>query len=615
MYTNFGFFRKNYNKSQSPKSTSDLRLPKITPSYTSSPSNLYSPSSKSYNFYSSPRLNYNSNIFNPSPNLSKSTRNDQYSYNSSRVATKIFLPKTNYMTYSIFEIHRAGYTNSSSGYGSASGMGFLITKSLALTANSVVPDESVASRCFAKFVDNLNEIHEFDCQTYFYSNKELNITILGFKINPECKKPRLPIEFREDFVLAVGESISYLNCGNAGRNVTAVDQEMMIYTAGNYILPGMPLFSVDGKLQGIHHTCTSSYRFNQGTRIDVVFKSLINVRNMMSHPELETLFGYSQAIHPQALSTNAYPEVIAPDKGRFMYWVEWFNRNIYRYDISIERWARINISNMEEFLNKQNSDWSFAWGSRLVYANSSLYIIGGVGHEASATKSEVLQFDCESEEIYRKKDMLERREGPGVVACTRFIYVLGGKYSFNSCERFSITDNKWEMFSSMNYGRYQPVGVLMNDEKFIFVIGGHPEDTVGKSIEKYSIDSNNWEIINIVIDFPIINPGIVQVSHRKFALLGGKHSKSVMVFDVGDGNSNEIVRTEIEKFPEYIETVYPLVLYKQEYKVYMIKSQEGSAPKVMYYNFMNLLRLDENPKRTLKVPNLSSKANELLGSY
>ena len=211
--------------------------------------------------------------------------------------------------------------------------------------------------------------------------------------------------------------------------------------------------------------------------------------------------------------------------------------------------------------------------------------------------------------------MLERREGPGVVACTRFIYVLGGKYSFNSCERFSITDNKWEMFSSMNYGRYQPVGVLMNDEKFIFVIGGHPEDTVGKSIEKYSIDSNNWEIINIVIDFPIINPGIVQVSHRKFALLGGKHSKSVMVFDVGDGNSNEIVRTEIEKFPEYIETVYPLVLYKQEYKVYMIKSQEGSAPKVMYYNFMNLLRLDENPKRTLKVPNLSSKANELLGSY
>lgn len=595
MYTNLGFFRKNYNKSQSPKSTFDLRLPKITPSYSSSPSsNLFSPPSKSYNFSSSPKLNYNSsNQFSSSPTLSKSTRFDPYAYNSPRIAPKIFSPKINFMSYSIFEIHRSGYTNNSSTYSSATGVGFLITKSLALTANSVIPDESVASRCFAKFVDNLNENHNFDCQTYFYSNKELNITVLGFKLNPESKKPRPPIEFRDDFRLEVGDGISYLNCASVGKNVTTVDEEMMVYTAGSYILPGMPLFSVEGKLQGFHHTCTSSYKFNQGTRIDVVLKSLVNIRHVMTHPELETLFGYSPAVHPQALSTNLRPELIISEEGRFIYWVEWFNKNIYRYDITIERWGRIKISNLEEFLNKQPPGWSFAWGSRLVYINSSLYIIGGVGHEASATRGEVLQFDCESEELIRKKDMIERREGPGVVARTGFIYVLGGKYSFNSCERFSVADNKWEIISPMNYGRYQPVAVLMNDEKFIYVIGGLPEGTVGKSIEKFCVSENYWDMINVVLEFPVVNPGIVQVSYSKFAVLGGRYCKSVLLFDVGDGNSNDVVWMEIEKFPDFVETVYPLVLYKQEYKVYMIKSQEGAAPKVMFYNFMNLMRIDD----------------------
>jgi hypothetical protein len=505
------------------------------------------------------------------------------------------------MSYSIFEIHRAGYT--SNGFGSASGIGFLITKSLALTASSVIPDESVAGKCFARFVDNLNEVHEFNCSSFFCCNKELNFTVLAFRINPDCKKPRLPIEFREEFVLRVGDAISYLNCGNSGKSVTSVDEETLIYTVGSPMLPGMPLFTLDGKLQGFHHTCTSSYRFNQGTRIDVVVRCLASLRSM-THPELEGLFSMQSTTnlplhsvpglsHP--ISLNQREDLLISDEGRYIYWVEWFNKNIYRYDIFLQKWAKVTIYNFEDFEVKERIGWTFNWGSRIVYTSASLFIIGGVGHEASATKSDVFELNLSTFELFRRKDMIEKREGPAVVTRGGFLYVLGGKYCFHSCEKYSFIENKWEIIAPMNFARYEPVAVVMNDERFIFVVGGAPAETVGKSIERFSFADNHWDVISVVLHSPVLHPAIFPISYRKFALLGGKYSKSVLVFDVGDGSSNEIVYQEIEKFPEPVETLYPPVHFKQENKIFIVKSQEGSAPQVLFYNFQNFHKVKLPP--------------------
>lgn len=623
MYTNLGFFRRDYNKSHSPKGSYELRLPKIQHFSSPNSNNMFNPGSFTYkNYASAPRLNYTNNIFSSNAHQggSSSTRSFVSSFNTvSKPSNKQVLPKSNYINNSIFEIHQTGYNAQQVGYNNVIGIGFLITKSLALTANSVVPDENVAKRCVAYFVDNLTEPNSFDVELFFYTNIDLNLTVVGFNANPDSKKPRVPIGIREDFHLQPGDMISYHNSGNGHKSVSLVEDEMFIYTAGSYILPGMPLFTVDGKLQGFHHTCTSSYKFNQGTRIDVVVKNLFNVRNATYNPELKSIFNTQAAplnsSSPRYANSNLLNESSQRSEGRYIYWVEWYNKNLYRYDIEQERWNKVHINNFDSFLSQESTEWSFNWGSRLIYSENSVFIIGGLGQNPQSPKTDVFEFLTEENELIRKKSMNERREGPGSVSTSKFIYALGGKYSYNSCERYSIQENRWDIIAPMNFGRYEPVAVAMNEEKFIYVIGGFPQDTVGKSIEKFDVFANHWDLVNINLAQAVINPGIIPVSNNKFAIFGGKYSKKVTVFEVLDNSRTELRFSEIESFFEAVETVYPMVHYKAEGKVFILKLVEGSAPKILFYSFGNLSNGDMDRGRNgFKLPPLSSRPNEL-GSY
>ena len=139
----------------------------------------------------------------------------------------------------------------------------------------------------------------------------MNFTVIGFAVNPDSQKPRIPLEFREEFVLKDGDTIAYLNSGSNGRNVTGVDEELFTYTAGTYIIPGMPIFTYDWHLQGLHHTCTASYRFNQATRIDAVIKSILKVRSIATHPELDLLL--------TDYTSNYIKEETEIEEGRYLY--------------------------------------------------------------------------------------------------------------------------------------------------------------------------------------------------------------------------------------------------------------------------------------------------------
>ena len=55
----------------------------------------------------------------------------------------------------IFEIYGTGYAyNTSRGYGTPIGVGFLFSENLIMTAHAVMPTKEVAKRCLAKFPDN-----------------------------------------------------------------------------------------------------------------------------------------------------------------------------------------------------------------------------------------------------------------------------------------------------------------------------------------------------------------------------------------------------------------------------------------------------------------------------
>ena len=104
------------------------------------------------------------------------------------------------------------------------------------------------------------------------------------------------------------------------------------------------------------------------------------------------------------------------------------------------------------------------------------------------------------------------------------IYVMGGMSyktnkdnsehtsqvrSLNSCEVYSVQDDKWEEMDSFEHARQQ-FSVCHFNEKFIFIFGGkklkegkavaggpQPFDFV-KEVEVYEIEKKTWKTLNYI---------------------------------------------------------------------------------------------------------------------
>ena len=258
---------------------------------------------------------------------------------------------------------------------------------------------------------------------------------------------------------------------------------------------------------------------------------------------------------------------------------------------------------------------------RVINDESGFFIVvGGLGYHLGGTRADVYQFFPDTQEIYRKKSMIERRDGPAVIYRQGCIYVVGGRYTYTTCEKYSINADMWSSFSSMIHGRYEPVACLLQGDNFMYVAGGYPEESVGKTIERYSFTQDRWEGLNVVFPLPLLRCGIFPVTQTKFALLGGTQMKAVVIFEVNeeviDGRTEEIFRVyEIEQLPENIETVYPVVYYTNENKVYLTKTIDRQAPVVLYYAYRSFLKPPGETifefKKNLKLPPLFTKRNLL----
>jgi Kelch motif len=516
---------------------------------------------------------------------------------------------------SCFDIYGIGYSHSNKIYGNPNGIGFMITESIAMTANTVLQDEEVASRSFAKFSNG--EVRKFSQKNFFYTNRGLNFTVIGVEF-----VANETIEIREEFVLVDRSRICYLDSGIVPCDIEGIDQNLFSYTGGSNILPGTPIFSQDWRLQGIHHTTSVSYKYNIGTRIDSIIKILCSVLRISSDDSAS--IGNSLGVLLTDYANKHHFKLKLVDKfgeGRYLYWIEWFNRHIYRYDVSLGKWSKIQLANSEQFLSQETNQWKFNWGSRLVYLPDGSFIaVGGVGFDLGGTRADVYQFFPDTLEIYRKKSMLERRDGPAILYRQNYIYVVGGKYTYTTCEKYDIKTDIWSRFSSMIYGRYEPVACLLQGDNYMYVAGGFPEESVGRSIERYSFSQDRWEGLNVVFPLPLLKCGIFPVTQTKFALLGGTSMKSVVIFEVNieviDGKTEEIFRVyEIEQLPDKIETVYPVVYYKNENKVYLTKTEDTKAPVVVYYSYRSFLKPSNETvfefKKNLKLPPLFTKKNFL----
>ena len=92
--------------------------------------------------------------------------------------------------------------------------------------------------------------------------------------------------------------------------------------------------------------------------------------------------------------------------------------------------------------------------------------------EMSATLNEVYQYYLNTGNIYRKRNMIEKREAPSIIYRAGYAWVMGGKFAYKDCEKFNIIDDTWEPFASLNLGRYSASACVADDS--IYIGGGNP---------------------------------------------------------------------------------------------------------------------------------------------
>lgn len=81
-----------------------------------------------------------------------------------------------------------------------------------------------------------------------------------------------------------------------------------------------------------------------------------------------------------------------------------------------------------------------------------------------------------------------------------YVFGTGSTRSFQgSCEKYSIDKNEWTVLNPMTKNKSEMSACIFNYQ-YIFIIGGYISGKVEKhlnEIDKYSIDLNSWETIKI----------------------------------------------------------------------------------------------------------------------
>ena len=135
--------------------------------------------------------------------------------------------------------------------------------------------------------------------------------------------------------------------------------------------------------------------------------------------------------------------------------------------------------------------------------------------------------------LIKKSNMNIHRIQHSLCFIENTLFCLGGKNNeknkLNSCEKYNILEDKWEMIASMNYERVE-FGTAIFNNSFIFAFFGNQVDY----FEKYDIQRNIWEIIKPINSNPCFrgnNVGCIQINPNQILILGGIQEKTTNEVD------------------------------------------------------------------------------------
>ncbi|CAG9334885.1 unnamed protein product [Blepharisma stoltei] len=463
--------------------------------------------------------------------------------------------------FSIYYLGR-GFNVSGSTLGRSNGLGILLSPDLCLTTHSVIADEDAALNSYAQFRNS--EVFKFDPQRCFVTSSNHEFTLVAFQSQSAfALQLYKPINITEPFSLRIGDSVTFFPYDSqTTKKVLAIENNLFTFTSGNKegLLPGTPIFSSTWIFQGIYIRCSS--HINIVNRVEHVFDYFESFMSMNPNSLLDRFLhldhiGFMKQFHDMNL-----------------YYFEWHGRSTWKYDIGLNEWVRINLGSIES-LEKKGKHWTYHWNSRLVYLpDMSILIIGGKSKLTGGETNELwLLSPSKGYKLKKLASMSAVRESAACVYIEKSVYVIGGKPNLQSCEMLSLNSKKWTDIASMQHPRYDAAACSGLNNTHIFVFGGCPVSTSGRSIEIYSIKKNQWDLLPISMPKPLLKPALFPITDRKIAILGGG-SSSIYLLYIEDSLDQQDYKYKlkecIKNLEENLETAWPVAYDRDENKLYIL---------------------------------------------
>ena len=192
----------------------------------------------------------------------------------------------------------------------------------------------------------------------------------------------------------------------------------------------------------------------------------------------------------------------------------WFQPNsncIFKYD-SNQKWTLLP--------NKTNH--LFTEMFRVCPISNFAYIItGGVLNFLSSNETYYYHI---SSEIVKKQDMINPRRAHGTVLLRDYVYVCGGinseSLSIQSCERYSIDQNKWEPIADLPSCKSHVTLCAVNNNK-ILSFGGDNNENITNTIDLYEYDKDIWLQLSITLPYYIECPCVCNIDNTNVMICGG----------------------------------------------------------------------------------------------
>ena len=283
------------------------------------------------------------------------------------------------------------------------------------------------------------------------------------------------------------------------------------------------MFQSFNYLNGINTNSGSSSQHNSQNIENIIDKE--NIAPMMGSRDINSGKNSSEIRDFQVTVQNFYNLAA---KAKTLHYFEPGSKSVYLLDLkSINQTPFAGHQNEAELdcieftQVNLNIDFTLPYNhSSIPTPDGKIFLTGGC--EDGDFFNHTFELDSSKKILMARKPMQLKRCNHGIAMLNHNNIIVVGGFSpglgaINTCEKYDIKNDTWNFLANTSKP-VENMSLCNFEDKFIYKFGGQNDNT----IERYNINCNIWESVNLNLDFTIgYSCESIQINHGQILVFGG----------------------------------------------------------------------------------------------